>query len=462
MVKKSFNFLQGFLLGFDLLTLNVLFISAYWILDRIPDNFFAFYVKFGALLNGSWIFVSWAFNLYNEETIGSFESFSRRTIRIYIGWLCLGLLYLFFLRQFQISRIFTTTCLAGYGLVLVFNRIAYLFAFYLFRKSKHLTRNVLIVGYNNMSKKVVEYLESDLANTHIIGFCEEPKNVTELTNYPVISKIETAIRTSHALHVDEIYSTIAPEQDPRIYKLMKQADQECVHFKIVPDLTQFINRSVNLSYLKDLPVLSTRKEPLDEYGNKVKKRVFDVIVSFLAIVFVLSWLIPILGLLIITESYGPIFFVQDRTGINKRSFRCLKFRSMRLNEKSDLLQASKDDDRLTRMGKLIRRLSLDEFPQFINVFKGDMSIVGPRPHMLKHTEDYSRLIEQYMVRQFVKPGITGWAQVNGFRGETKTLDQMQQRVEHDLWYMENWSLWLDVRIIFLTVWHALRGEKNAF
>ena len=135
---------------------------------------------------------------------------------------------------------------------------------------------------------------------------------------------------------------------------------------------------------------------------------------------------------------------------------------MFINEAANEKQASKNDERITTIGKFMRRTSLDEFPQFINVLKGHMSVVGPRPHMLKHTHDYSRLIDQYMVRQFLKPGITGWAQVNGLRGETKTIAQMQARVEHDIWYMENWSLWLDIKIIFMTILNTLKGEKNAF
>jgi putative colanic acid biosynthesis UDP-glucose lipid carrier transferase len=135
---------------------------------------------------------------------------------------------------------------------------------------------------------------------------------------------------------------------------------------------------------------------------------------------------------------------------------------MRVNDNANTMQATRNDARITKLGQFLRRSSLDEFPQFLNVLMGDMSIVGPRPHMLKHTADYSKIIDEYMIRQFLKPGITGWAQVNGFRGETKTLDQMKKRVEFDLWYMENWSLWLDVKIMFLTVFNTIKGEENAF
>lgn len=463
MPKNIFNYLQVFLACFDLITMNGLFFLGYTFLDRIPQNsfFFTSYIHFGIILNLIWVSLSWAFRLYNKENISSFESFSRKSVRIYFVWFSGVMLYLFFSRQFQISRVFITTIVTGFGVMLIINRAFYLWIHNFFHHNKYFTKNVLILGYNNLTKKVIEYLEADTYGTNIIGFCDEHKNIKELTNYPIIGRIEGALKVSRDYDVDEIYSTISPEQDERIYYLMKEADQECIRFKIIPDPSKLTDHLQNFHYLKDLPILS-RKEPLDDYGNELTKRIFDIIISFLSIVFILSWMIPLLGLLIFIESPGPIFFIQYRSGRKNKPFKCFKFRSMYVNKECDFKQATADDDRLTKVGKLIRKLSLDEFPQFLNVFKGDMSIVGPRPHMLKHTEDYSKQINQYMIRQFLKPGISGWAQVNGFRGETKTLDQMEQRVKHDLWYMENWSFWLDVRIIFLTILNGLKGEKNAF
>ncbi|HNH22554.1 MAG TPA: exopolysaccharide biosynthesis polyprenyl glycosylphosphotransferase, partial [Ferruginibacter sp.] len=243
---------------------------------------------------------------------------------------------------------------------------------------------------------------------------------------------------------------------------MFQSEKECIRFKIVPNLSVFITRDVHIEYFGDLPILSLRSEPLDDVGNRIKKRALDLVVSSLVIILILSWMIPILGLLILLESRGPIFFGQLRTGKDKKTFRCLKFRSMRANKDADLKQATRNDSRVTRIGKFIRKTSLDEFPQFLNVFKGEMSLVGPRPHMLKHTDDYSQVVDDYMVRQFLKPGITGWAQINGYRGEITNPEQIRMRVNKDLWYLENWSLWLDIKIMFLTVYHVLRGNQNAF
>ncbi len=262
--------------------------------------------------------------------------------------------------------------------------------------------------------------------------------------------------------MNEIYSTIMPENNAKVYKIMEQAEKELIRFKVVADFTQFIDKPVYVDFLRDMPILAIRREPMEEVLSRFSKRVFDLAVSGFVTVFILSWLVPILGLLIYLESPGPIFFAQIRTGKDNKPFRCYKFRSMRPNKESNTTQATRGDSRVTRIGRIIRKTSLDEFPQFVNVLKGEMSIVGPRPHMLKHTKGFSLMEDQYMIRQFLKPGITGWAQINGYRGEITELQHIKKRVEFDLWYLENWSLWLDIKIVFLTAYNVFKGEENAF
>ena len=184
--------------------------------------------------------------------------------------------------------------------------------------------------------------------------------------------------------------------------------------------------------------------------------------SSFVLLFILSWLVPLLGIIIKLESKGPVFFKQKRSGRNNNIFWCFKFRSMTVNQHSDVMQATKSDSRITKTGAFLRKTSLDELPQFLNVLRGDMSIIGPRPHMVAHTEKYSKEISQFMVRHFVKPGISGWAQVNGYRGETEEPGLMEKRVQHDIWYLENWSLMLDIRICFLTIINIFRGEERAY
>ena len=224
----------------------------------------------------------------------------------------------------------------------------------------------------------------------------------------------------------------------------------------------FINRNIFVDFINDIPILSLRKEPLEDTGNRIKKRAFDIFFSSFVILFVLSWLIPLIAILIKIDSRGPVFFIQSRSGKNNNPFRCIKFRSLQVNDEADSKQVSRDDQRITRLGRFMRKTNIDELPQFFNIFHGDMSLVGPRPHMLKHTEHFADLYKEYMIRHFVKPGLTGWAQVNGFRGEIKDTEFLKKRIEYDIWYMENWSLYFDVRIILLTILVSIKGDKNAF
>lgn len=195
---------------------------------------------------------------------------------------------------------------------------------------------------------------------------------------------------------------------------------------------------------------------------KFFKRSFDILFSLFVILFVFSWLLPIVAVLIKLESKGPVFFVQLRTGRNNAHFKCYKFRSMRINHDADKKQAARNDHRVTRVGALLRKTSLDELPQFFNVLIGDMSIVGPRPHMISHTEEYSQLTDKFTARHTLKPGITGWAQICGLRGGISDNEAMLKRVDADVWYLKNWSFQLDLKIIFLTFWITLKGDKNAY
>lgn len=217
-----------------------------------------------------------------------------------------------------------------------------------------------------------------------------------------------------------------------------------------------------MEILEFIPLLSIRNEPLQSVSKRAVKRTFDIAFSTLVLLLFYPVLYIVVGMLIKLSSPGPILFKQKRTGIYGKEFDCYKFRTMKVNKDADLVQAVKNDPRTTKIGSFLRRTNLDEMPQFLNVLFGDMSVVGPRPHMLKHTEQYSKLIDKYMVRHLVKPGITGWAQITGYRGETKTLEQMEGRVKRDVWYIENWSFFLDLKIIFVTVLNMFRGEKNAY
>ncbi len=463
MNHRFFQLLRLTFVTSDLLSINfAIAFAILWYPANVPGTYVLQYYHLGLFLNLGWIVVSLFTSLYQGKSMGSFEHFSRKTMNTFIFFLGLVMLYLYFNQQIEISRIFISTVLVLTCVLLIMNRILYLALFQFFRNKDYLMRKVMIIGYNDMAKKLACYLEEDAVKTEIVGFCEDIRNVKELSNYPIVNGLHKVIEHSKENQVTEIYSTIAPEQNINIYHLMQEADEACIRFKVVPDLDLFVRKPVHIDYLGEIPVLSLRHEPLDDIGNRIRKRIYDVIISTLVIIFILSWMIPLIGLLIKLTSRGPIFFIQQRSGKDNKPFPCLKFRSMRMNNDAHVRQATRNDERVTPFGAFLRRTNLDEFPQFINVFLSQMSVVGPRPHMLKHTHEYSKLISQYMVRQFLKPGITGWAQVNGCRGETREVGDMALRVKNDLWYMEKWSLWLDTKIILLTLLMFFKGQKNAY
>ena len=242
--------------------------------------------------------------------------------------------------------------------------------------------------------------------------------------------------------------------------LVNLCDSLGVRVTILPEFSGMIHSTLTHTNFLSRPALRVRELPLDDYSRRALKRTFDVFFS-LAVLTVLSPLFLVLSMLIKASSKGPVFFKQARTGYNQREFMMYKFRSMKVTDQADTLQATQDDPRKTWIGEFMRRTNIDELPQFINVLKGDMSIVGPRPHMLVHTDEFSAVVDGYLGRHFVRPGITGWAQVNGWRGPTDTEEKIRGRVEHDLWYVENWSFALDMKIIFLTVFGS-KSRQNAF
>jgi len=316
-------------------------------------------------------------------------------------------------------------------------------------------RRVAVVGNTDTSLHIAEKLKRS-KNFFYGNVCF---NDEDFTGGPL--SLSPYIDFAKKNQINEYYLPVTTIDPLEINTLTEQAEKHCIRINFIPKETvEAVDYRIH--YISGMPVLKKYNEPLARLRNQTIKRTFDFILSSLVILFILSWLIPLVGLLIKLESRGPVFFKQERSGRDNTSFGCLKFRSMRINYESDLLQATKNDARVTRLGAFLRKTSIDELPQFINVLKGDMSIVGPRPHMLRHTEEYNELVNHYMVRLYLKPGITGWAQVNGYRGETKDVDLMKKRVEHDIWYMENWSQILDIKIVWLTFLSMLKGHENAY
>lgn len=260
---------------------------------------------------------------------------------------------------------------------------------------------------------------------------------------------------------DEIYVSLSRRDRDILKKISRFCDHRVIRFFYVPVSVESIGLNLKREMLDDIEIFTTFENPLQNSVNRAIKRLFDIVFSIFALI-PTAIIFPFVFIIMKIQSPGPILFKQKRTGIDGRTFNCYKFRSMHVNADADRLQATKDDPRKYPFGNFMRKANIDELPQFINVLQGRMSIVGPRPHMLAHTEQYSELIDKYMVRHFVKPGVTGWAQVTGFRGETKDLWQMEGRVKRDIWYIEHWSIWLDIRIIWLTFKSIFIHDKNAY
>ncbi len=263
-------------------------------------------------------------------------------------------------------------------------------------------------------------------------------------------------------NMDEIYCATADLSDKQIRDIMNFADNNLKTLKFIPDEKQILSRNVKFEFYDYIPIISSRNILQDETMNKIIKRVFDLLFSTIIIIGILSWLTPIMAIIIKLESKGPVFFIQKRNGLNYNVFNCFKFRSMELNDQTNLELALKNDIKITGLGKFIRKTSIDELPQFFNVLWGDMSVVGPRPHPVSHNDKYALMADKFMARHFVKPGITGLAQTKGFRGEVETDYDIINRVKYDIFYMENWSILLDIEIILKTIYNTLKGDEKAF
>ncbi len=330
------------------------------------------------------------------------------------------------------------------------------------------TRSVLFVGNDPALINVYQELSDDPSTGYIVkGYYAKqpiqnlPSNI-RLTYKGTIADLDHLMKdNSDSRLYDEVFCSMSHSDSEEIVRIMRYCDDHVIHFYYVPRLFGNFRLNLTAERVGSLDLFTNHVEPLANSGNRIIKRLFDIAVSGFALLCILPF-IPIIAVIIKIQSPGPLFFGQERTGLNGETFKCLKFRSMHVNKDADTVQATKNDPRKFPFGNFMRKSNLDEFPQFFNVLKGDMSIVGPRPHMLHHTEIYSELIDKYMVRHFSKPGITGWAQVTGFRGETKELWQMEERIRRDIWYIENWSLWLDIKIILMTAWSIIHPDKHAY
>ncbi|MBW8198983.1 undecaprenyl-phosphate glucose phosphotransferase [Flagellimonas abyssi] len=403
----------------------------------------------------AWIVISTKNNFYTIYRFAKVTYIFRLIFVQFVFFFLILYAFIGFFKQPVISRL-----ALGEYFVLVFASISiikllsYLLLMEYREKVKGNLRNVVIIGKN----KKTDQLRKVFQERREFGYNFQKQFSTKSVGFD----IEHCFEYVQDNNIDEIYCSVSELKNEEIAMFISFADNNLKTLKFIPDNKNIFAKKLKFEYYDYIPVLSLRDIPLENPINAFIKRSFDILFSLIIILGLLSWLTPILAILITLESKGPVFFRQTRNGIDNREFYCYKFRSMAPNVNADNIQATKNDMRITKIGKFIRKTSIDELPQFYNVLFGTMSVVGPRPHMVKHTNEYATSVDKYMVRHFVKPGITGLAQVRGYRGEIETETDIQNRIKFDIFYIENWSLFLDIKIIVQTVLNAFKGEAKAY
>ena len=392
-------------------------------------------------------------SILHLRQVGASEILKRTTILVAAYTL---LAYVLLRAAHFMARIGWRFVIIGIGLLVVLLLVRFVERWVLkrLRSLGYNTRQITLVG----SDASLQKLSNKLIGNPTYGYkiCYHYENAEEFLND--YEKQNEKGKEEKKLG-DELYLCVPRSEQQVISSISQLCDSRMVKFYYVPPARESLN--MQSVFIDEIEVFASYVSPLEEPLNRLTKRVFDVVVSIVALAFT-SLLLPVVAIAIKVQSPGPLLFRQRRTGMDGKDFWCLKFRSMHVNADSDRVQATKDDPRKFPFGNFMRKTNIDELPQFWNVLCGDMSIVGPRPHMLAHTKQYAALIGKYMVRHFVKPGITGWAQVTGFRGETSELWQMEGRVEHDIYYIQHWSIWLDLRIIWMTAKTIFKTDKNAY
>jgi putative colanic acid biosynthesis UDP-glucose lipid carrier transferase len=413
----------------------------------------------------AWLFSVTYFQLYRVDVLFSLEDFYRNSWRAFLTQRILWHSYIFIFQDNVLyffgskANLFQLSFLLFYFLL---SRVLFTLVILKIKRWVVKRYTVAIWGFNKTSIELASHLETNSYFIHFIGILNENSSVNYATNEDFSLALTNAIHNASEENVSELYIVTKPDFISDLNYFFELGDKHCMRLKFVPDFSSISKIHFSASNFNNFHVIKPRYEPLQNAYNRLAKRIFDLVFSILVILLILSWLYPLLAYLINKQSKGPVLFKQMRTGKKNEPFCCYKFRSMYINVGDESQQAKKEDARITPIGKFLRRTSLDEMPQFFNVLMGNMSVVGPRPHMIKHTTDYNDHINNFMVRHFVKPGITGLSQVSGLRGETKKVSDMKRRVSTDIEYVQRWSLITDIKICFLTVIVTLKGDKNAF
>lgn len=443
-IGRYSKYLRPITITFDLI---VLVIFGIWLLpDSFQATYFYFYLAF------SWIVISITTKFYQVYRFTKLIQIAQKTIKQY---------FLFALNIFALNGLFSLTkeynvvgyYLLGTAVVIVLAKYLIFWLLKLFRKYyKGNIRRIVIVGHDDLTSNFIKFVtgNDDYGYKLFESFSLMDTSPEDVITFCIENDI------------DEIYLSLEKTTTKQVSVFIDYVDNNLKLLKFLPSRKDLLSANLKVDYYGVIPVMASRTTPLNDPLNYFIKRVFDIIFSSLVIILIMSWLTPLIAILIRLESKGPIFFKQKRNGLDYEEFNCYKFRSMFVNEKADIDEAVKNDPRITKVGAFIRRTSIDEMPQFFNVFVGSMSVVGPRPHMLNFTEKYAVKVNKFKARHFIKPGITGMAQTHGYRGEIENDTDIINRIKYDIFYMESWSLLLDMKIIYLTIKNAIKGEKKAY
>ena len=445
------KYIRPISIAFDLIVISAL--SSYFL--RELNLNMIYYLSYQAL---GWLIIALSVMFYNVYRFTTPVEIITKLVKQFIIFLLVVITFFPFAKKALFSgKAIAILMVVSFILIVAFK---YFLFFYLKKyriSTKNNYRNAVIIGYTTEAIRLKEVFDHRQDYGYRFqGFFSDKKQNPEIKG-----KIEDLKKFVLENKTDEIYCSLNEISNEKLKDLVEFSDENRKSIKFIPDTKEIFSKNLKIDYYELFPVLSLQKTQLHDPFIKGIKRVFDILFSLFIIVFLLSWIIPIVALFIKLESKGPVFFRQGRPGLDENEFFCYKFRSMRVNVTTEK-EASRNDPRVTKMGRFMRKTSIDELPQFFNVLLGDMSVVGPRPHLWSQNKSYANKIKKYMVRHYVKPGITGLAQVKGFRGEIETDEDMINRIKFDVFYIENWSLIMDFKIIIQTVINIFKGEEKAY
>ena len=451
MKKRYSHFIKPLQIVIDLFILNII---TYFVYDKEYLNiFFLSYISF------FWLVTSYFFAFYEVHRHTAVLSLLRLLVKQFL---------FFILGYFAYFGIFKEGVIVNNQFLILiltiisisFVKLSWLFLLKKYRSFGNNFRTTIVIGFDDSSKNIIKLFKSksNLGYKYLGFFSDKIYKDKEY-----LGNLDAIFEYAEKHVVDEIYCSLSTLNQKQIKKINKFALNKDIILKLIPDGNELYSKNQSIEYYDDsLMVLNVNKLPFDFTENFYLKRFFDIFFSIFVCLFILSWLIPILWIIVKLESEGPLVFKQGREGLNGKEFTCYKFRSMRMNKQSNKIHAIKNDARVTKVGAFLRKTSMDELPQFLNVLLGDMSVVGPRPHLETLSLEYQKDVDNYLKRHIVKPGVTGLAQVGGYRGEIKKRSDIKNRVRLDIFYIENWSFFLDIKIIMQTVLNVFKGEEKAY